>query len=480
MADLNNLVLLFTKNLIKLKKEDSFLKFLRFKKDNFEDFQNCLVALYQQIEEGDFHKQRLYKEIFGASKSYQAPRMKAFLNEYLEVLQSFLKFEQLEQNEVIGQKFLLDSLKETRMTEGFLTLSDTFETTVDPKAEAEYYLYVALQKLERYFYESEDNPKDRKDLEEALRHLDIFCQITKLKINAELLIKNYKYNDENEEQFIVEVRQFPELFESSEIPLLQVLRSTVQFYVTQNQETYYELKKQFQKSIPCIYTERKNLFIFGVNALAPIYLPNELYAKEQFEWYQLADKEGLLISNNVMDGHGFVLAIENACRQNETVWARRFKKKYIAFLDVNEKNLKRIKNQSEGFLLLEEGKYEDALVELKKITATKPQFFFQKNISMLKAAYQIHKEDTFVEFDNEIAVFTSTLYRYKKNKRINFDADEKYWNFLGFLKEVTQYYSNRLSKTYLLNRLEILKPKIAEYVWFKLIINKLPDKKATY
>ncbi len=474
MADLEKLVLMYTQNLVNLgEKGKAFENFLRIDPENFEDLQKLLTGLFVQITEGKIHRRSLFAEIFGLDKTYQTQKMQKLLSIYLGLLKDFLALHQLKKEEGFQEKMLLNGLRDARITEDFLALSECFEETTELKAEANRHLLIALQKEDRYFYESELNPKERKDLEEALEHFDRFYQIKRLKICIELLICDCRQG-KNDPTLLAKINEHLKSFDSHDYAIIAMLTKAIKFYVKKDKKTYLEMKNKFYVSIPNIFSEKKELFLFNVNALYVMTLSTEEYLTEYFEWYLLGDEKELLLDNGVLDEISYMNVIRVACLLKEYNWAKYFKEKYINFIDVTPTSKDRLEKQSSGLLLFGEGRFMEGLTTVKGIKITKPEHYFKKYLLIFKLSYEIYQRDVFVEIDDEFQKFQSTINRYLRKKKIRPEIHIKYVNFLKLLSLISDSFSGTNNKETLFLKLNAVQYEIVEYAWLKEKIEELP------
>ena len=148
-------------------------------------------------------------------------------------------------------------------------------------------------------------------------------------------------------------------------------------------------------------TEKKAVFFFVVNALFLTPLSNEDYWNELFELFVSGDLEGIFHLNSTVGEDLFVSVILVACNLKRYKWARKFKEKYIEFVDCTSDAKKHLKRQTEGFLLFGEKSYTEGINVLREIRVNGPREFFQKNILAIKMYYELCGEEMYLEFGYE-------------------------------------------------------------------------------
>lgn len=304
------------------------------------------------------------------------------------------------------------------------------------------------------------------ELQAALSQLDLFFLFTKLKYSSEVQNRMNIIADKEYENWLL-----PHLLDKQANKLKQNQYSAMYLEVLQLLRTkkvvhYESIKKKFPDYLASTHPRDALIILTHLfNFIAIKFREGDIitYAKDYLELYISSLSAGILQIDGYLDIYYFVNTINVACRLKKYTWVEHFLNENLNCIDVKEQLV--VKQLSMGILLYEQGKYEDALVQVKSATYSNPIFSLRLKVLEIKILVDLKVMDKSIVASCE--AFDQFIRRQNKLSDRILDA---YKNFVLMVRRIFLY--KKKDQAQLLAYLDE-NPPLVQKDWLKAKINEM-------
>lgn len=433
--------------LLKTLEEEELKRLLKFLKSPFYNANPRIVKLYEYLrkyhpeyQSSKLQKEKVFARIF-PNKPFDYSKFTNLMSDFSQLLEEYLTLLEYKQDPFQQQKMLAKAF-------GRRSAYDLFEKkTMKLLAELEdqpfrdiSYFERSKALMESYFF----HPQTKKyqtsvDYPEEIMHrLDLYFQLSKLQLSAELLSQQRLLSKKYNIKWLEESLKESEAALSEETPLLLVYANLIRLMEQPETGQFYFLKEEFKthlKKIPpsdqfFIFQQLLNYSIQQINRGVFAFNP------EALDLYKLGLTIGILIEKGQMTESTFSNIVSAASVLKEFDWAVYFIEEYQGFLE--EKIRESVCILSYAILNFRKGDYSKTIELLQ-------QYPFSLLLHQLKARSLIVRswyeeyllnEDYYEFLMAQIDAFEKFL---RRNNEVSTDRQEGFLNFMKILKRLVDY-----------------------------------------
>jgi len=308
--------------------------------------------------------------------------------------------------------------------------------------------------LKRLDYLHKTGSLIKEDNIEALnKYLDIYYILRKISIHLSGLSlaqlsaqKKYQFNVFDDMEFLLKK---PIYFEH---PLIKAFIVTSNLLETGNIKYHTELLELLQKhNNDILKTDLRDFYLLIANFCSKkIKEGNNEYYKYVFEYYDLMNKDNLIIENNFVQVGLLKNIVTVACKVNEYIWASNMVEKYKTRIQ-KEFRLS-VYHQNLGVIEFYRKQYDQALNHFIKVDKVNLAYDIDCRIMILKCHYELDKE-----YDERAMRRFVMAERYiQANKKLIKNDKKAYKNFIRILLNIyrVKHKATRMTLESLLDKIE--------------------------
>lgn len=305
-----------------------------------------------------------------------------------------------------------------------------------PSQDAQKYLAQYQSNINYSMYYSEQVSREETTyFKKALKNLDNYYILNKLKICLVLLenriIVNSQYELELLDELLAFVRNNRAQFKSD--LLIELYYLAIMHYKEESEDTYFqEFRERFFERIDQVSeTDKQILFSFvGNYHIYKINFGKDKHKKELFKLYQnaLEKDRSLILLNNQMSEWKYKNIITLGCSLQSFDWVEHFMESFKDKLPANLKENAYIYNLS--FYHFARHRYEKSLQHLQSVRFTDLAYQLNVNLLLLRIFYKLEQVESLLSLCESFRVFIL------RNKKISESQKEAYQNVIRFVKRL--------------------------------------------
>ena len=418
----------------------------KFVKSSFHNSNKKLRALYDVLAKyyPEFSSKKLEREavfykIFPDGKAYDSRVIATLMTKMLRLAEDLLVIRQLDKDSFTRKKLLKKSYGEKNYYQAFdKATAESLQMLEKPEVkDIHYYLEAFL--LHHDFYLHPDTGKFQSgvsSLEDAMKNLDAFYSLTKLKLSCEFENRNNIFSKKPELQLSEEVKYLAEKKLKKENPAFTVYLALLRLSEEEQKDIHFQKAKQvYATHLHCLNEEeqRNVLTILLNHANQRLIKGDDRYLKEQFDLYQLGLDHQLMIEQGRISDIIFSNIVGIGAALQKTEWTLKFIDAYQRFIEKDIRKL--VVVFSKARLSFSENDFDTAFESLQKIRGAPLRFEIRIKSLALRCLYEMYlKEDYYYDLlCSGIEAFEKYLYR---NKTLAKNRLRAYLNFCAFLKKI--------------------------------------------
>lgn len=307
-------------------------------------FFNQIKKFYPNFDSTKLNEINIYNNIF-TNEYFDERRMYKLRNGLLNRLERFLIHIELEENDFIKSKLLIQAISKrnapSHLSNKLKKAIAQSEKTTPKNAHHFMELYFLQNQWQNQLGSLKYNSNENSG-KEAMKNIDLFYAFSKLQLASELLNREKFLNEKNEIQLLEQIEDFVLNLPKTEFnPILNLYIHIIHLWKEKPTASKFQYVKKFFKfhfnNVPVnlrleILTLLINYTLFMYNK------GNSDYIDEQFDLYQFGEEKGLLLKNNIITDSTYtnIIVIGSALKKFE--WTLNFMEKYQEHLDLQIKD----------------------------------------------------------------------------------------------------------------------------------------------
>ncbi len=410
-------------------------------------FGQCILAFYPDFNGEDFTKEYFYLQIYGKD-TYQASRINNLLSDLLQLLYSFLAFQEFQSQKTIQNNLLIQNL---------LKRSNSYHIDKQLQKWKHQHHKKTIQN-HAFFWETYllHDQQDVFFLQQAKRgyneHLQLkqealtrYTLCEQLMMACDMANRNVTMNANYDYAFIFQyVEDFIGLEELKQYPVLNIYYQTLLMLHYSTEEEYFkDLKELLKTHIHLLpKNELSNLYGYCLNfCVRQINSGASAYYREIFDLYQLLIAQEIIFEDGYLSERNFRNIITVGIRMNDFEWTEAFIHQYKLFLKPSIRENASLFNLASFYYA--QKKYNEALLQLQDVEFIDSFYHIGAKIIQLKSYYELDEDEVLFSLIEALKQYIN------RNKELSVYHKNANLQFLKSLKKIKQLKHNKgiLSKS---------------------------------
>ncbi len=402
-------------------------------------FFHYLKKHHPHYEHDTLSKQQLFK-IFFPRQKFDDKKIRYLTTDLTRLVEKYLSIENLQHDDFASSNHLL---KENARRENFEEFNRQFNVLKLNERHAkikdgDFFLHHFLNEFHYInFAFTRQNRKQQSNMEQVLKHLDLFYLHRKLQLLCEtvnvktLLAKDYKVFMQNE---LIDALQHHAY---SQVPVIQIYLTVYKSLTENESELYFEKLssqlKMYEENVSP--QELFELYQYLMNyCIRKINTGYQEYLQKLFQIYKTVLANKVIMQNDVLSQWDFKNITTIALRLKEFVWTKKFIDEYQYYINKHEQHNAVIYNTAN--LYFQKGEFSKALKLLRDVVFTDLVYQLDTRAMLLKIYFETDDEEA---MQYHATAFKTFL---KRNKLVSKTHKVIYLNLVKYTLRLMRYSSN--------------------------------------